>query len=159
MSKSTNSPKKTNGILSFFKLIGIFVSANFIGVLLRGRKNSKDMKKHENQHNLMYSVSLGKDSVEVKKDIQNAYFTCCSGRLDVDFLNAPINKDVYIDLFSVFGSITITLPDDVAVEFEGYGHCEKLRNTLPEYEDTDIPVIHIKRKCFFSELTVQTYRS
>lgn len=150
--------KGTSVLLVLLGIIGGFVAANLAGTAISYHKNKKRMKQHENQHNQMHSVTMGKINVEVGEKTKNLFLTCLSGKSVVNFNRIPENEEVNVELFSVFGKTVINVPLGVNVVCEGDGYFEQLRNIAGELKEDGAPTICIHRKSLFSNLTIRPVR-
>jgi len=149
---------ESTGLVVVLSVIGGFVLANLLGVSLQYRKNKKKMAEKDKQFNQMHSVTMGNAKVTVGEKTQNLYLTCLSGKLDVNFEKLPENKDIYMDLFSVCGKVTINLPFGVEAKCDGIGRFERNRSVLLDYGDGHVATLHIERKSYFSELVIRPVR-
>ena len=83
MAKSKSS-KVLSVVFKICVVVGGFVAANLAGTAAICHINTKKMKLHEDQNNMMNTTSLGKRRIAVAADTQNAYVSCLSGYVDVD---------------------------------------------------------------------------
>lgn len=150
--------KETSALLIVLGIIGGFVAANLAGTAISYHKNKKKMEQHENQHNQMHSVTMGKINVEVGEKTKNLFLTCLSGKAVVNMNRIPENKEVNVELLSVFGNVVINVPFGVKVVCEGEGYFEQLRNVAGELEEDGVATIYIHRKSLFSNLTIRPVR-
>ncbi len=151
--------KSTPGIVQFFAWIGGFVVANIAGSAAVYVRNMSKMKKSESQFNAMHSVTLGKNVVNLSKDIQNVYISCMSGIADINFNEDLANDDVYLDIVSVLGKVTVNVPINVKVVFDGDAICEQIKNSTLDMEDEDVPTLHIIRHSAFAKLVVRPFKN
>ncbi len=145
--------------LKILGAIGGFALANIAGCAVINAKNTKKMNKHGNENNMMYTVTMGQKSVEIEKDIQNAYITCLTGSMRLTMPEEPTHKHIYINLCTFLGRVHLDLPVGVQVLLEGDSHLELVRNAFLDYEDLDdLPTIHIVRKNILSELVIRAVK-
>ncbi len=134
--------------------------ANIAGMTLINKENSKKVARHNDENNLMYSVCMGKKDVEISDSINNSYLVCLTGSMTIHMPKKPMHKDVYIDLTSVFGNVTINLPVGVKTEYDGWGQMEMIQDVLPHYEEEeDMPTVHITRRAIASKILLRCMTS
>lgn len=150
--------KETSALLIVLGIIGGFVAANLAGTAVSYHKNKKKMEQCKEEYNQMHSVTMGKNNVEVGEKTKNLFLTCLSGKSVVTFNRIPENKDVNVELFSVFGKVVVNVPFGVKVICDGEGQFEQLRNVAEELEADSTATIHIHRKSLFSNLTIRPVR-
>lgn len=138
------------------KLLGVaagYAVANVAGTVAWYALKRKEMAEHENENNLMQAIALGKNSVVIKGNTDNAYIACLSGCVDINFEGEPEKENVYINLFSVLGKVTLNLPEGAKLELEGEGRCEKIQDNRLEEEEGRFTV-HVVRQNTLTELVV-----
>lgn len=152
MSKKSNS----SAALTMLGILGGLVVAAVAGTAVLYRKNMKKMQQHQDENNMMYCVSMSKKNVEIKEDTNNAYFTCLAGKLNLNLSKLPGNKDVFIEVFNLFGSVNINVPYGVLVSYEGEDLGYPAQNVALESENEDAPVIHVKGRNILGKLKMRT---
>ena len=130
-----------------------YAAANAAGMFILLRKNVRKLKDVESSHNAVHSVGLGRGSVELAPDTENALLACLSGRLDVSFTEAP-KKDVNLDLTCILGKVDIAVPASMKIDsvLESGGCVYDLDDGVATAEDA--PVLHITGKVRFGTVTV-----
>lgn len=131
--------------LPIFKSIGLFLLANAGGAYAASKYFDSKMKEHENQNNQMMTVALGKQTVDIKPETNNAYITCLSGRTTIN-VPKPDHELTSIEILSVIGEVTINVEPGVRVNVERSNHFEVYVNKLSECEDEDAPVVNVNIK-------------
>lgn len=147
--------KKTSFWVKLLAILGGYTAANVGMMNLLCYKNGKKMAENNNQYNMMNSVFLGNQTVEVKEDTDNVYLTCLTGKVTVDMTKLSKDKPVLLDLFAFAGNITVLLPEGVKINLEGEGLFDYINYPAPTDEQEGLPVVTIKRMNFFSSLTVK----
>lgn len=94
------------------------VLANAAAGVCVGILNTKKAEKHENQNNIVQSMILGVDKLDVKPDTNNAYYACFMGSMTIN-VPKPEGKLMTIDITSFMASVKVHVPAGVKVTYEG----------------------------------------
>ena len=128
---------------------GAVFLTNMGAMALLSNRDRKKMEKHENENNLQYAYSLRKEDIQVKPEVQNAYFTAINSSLTIR-LPRPEKEQMNVEITSYLSKVNIILPADVNVKCDGSDH---LNYSCEEKEG--LPVIHLIVHDHLSMLTVE----
>ncbi len=151
MAKSKSS-KVLSVVFKICVVVGGFVAANLAGTAAICHINTKKMKLHEDQNNMMNTTSLGKRRIAVAADTQNAYVSCLSGYVDVD-IERPINEKMNIEVFSVFGKVNLHLPQDINLTYDR-PFLKKSSEDMESFEEESLPEVHIINKSILAKVVL-----
>lgn len=161
MSNRGKSGKSSKNKVSVGNAVkGIAAVTGFFAAVMAGssaiyQRNVKKMKEHENQNNMMYHVSLGSREVKVGARTDGAYLSCLLGGMQVILPERPENKNVYIEVFNLFGKMIVFVPENVNVSYEGEEIAGKVTMTVLPVLEEDIPIVHITGKTICSEIVIR----
>ena len=131
-----------------------FVAANVAGTGIIGYRNTKKLEPGTNAKNSAYSCTLGKYTTTFEPDTLQAYLTCTSGCLTVDFPELPTHRDVYVDLFAACSKVVFKVPGGARIEYAGEGLFEKISDKRENTDEEWLFTIHISRKSYLSKIEI-----
>lgn len=141
------------------KVLGVaagYAAVNMAGVGIWYAQKKKQVMEHENESNLMQAIALGSNKVLLKNNIQNAYISCLSGSVTIDFEGQPEHEDIFVDLFSALGKVTINLPEEAALDLVGEGRFENVQDNRPEEEKESRYTVHVTRQSTLTALVINS---
>lgn len=144
--------------LFFAKVMGVFAGlalANFAGVGVRCVKSMRKMDKHKDKKNMMHSLALNSGKFTVEPDVDNAFLTAMTGKLKAVIEEQPKGREINVDLFAVFSNVTLVIPDNANVIFDGIGVCMNVNDVRTDKDVEKTFTVRINRKCYFTNLTVK----
>lgn len=149
--------KKKCGIESLFKAAvgtAVFVfAANFVGAVALYVRHAKKAEEHEGENNFIYSALTGKKDLTISAETKNSYVTCLSGKLNIT-METPIHEDVYLDIVTALGKVTVSLPMGVQCVVDGAGPFEAVEDGEEEALKEGIPTVHISCKEVLAKLEI-----
>lgn len=141
----------------FLKLFGVLmgVGASIVGAsALLYRKNMKKMEACEGEYNMMYSIVLGKQDVEVGEKIQNVFLSSTLGTMNLDMTKHPIVNDIKVEVFCLAGNVDIKLPQGVKVVYDGKDLLGDIECKMPECSSEEAFTVHISRNTLMSKMKI-----
>lgn len=91
---------------------------------------------------------------KVKGKFEDATCTAVFGGVELDLRDASIKEDIVIDCISVFGGITIKVPDNVIVKPIGTPIFGGVENRAIQNKDSKI-TIHVNYTCIFGGIEIR----
>lgn len=131
-----------------------FVMANIGVMFLMLRRNVKKVKEKENQNNAVHSIGLGKGTVALSGETNNAYLSCLNGRLDITFTEAPTH-DVNMDLTCICGKVNVTVPASMRVISELKPCSGKVDVVCENSDDENAPALRLTGKTCLGKVVVR----
>lgn len=97
------------------------------------------------------SQSVGFDGVEFNGATLNATF----GDIKCNLTNSHINQDGVVNARSIFGGITLLVPDGVNVKIKSFTIFGNTANKHNSDNISNLPTIYVKANCIFGSVTVK----
>ncbi len=136
---------------------GTFATLNVVGSALIARKNRLKMDEHPNDFNIMHTVTMGRNVVEVSENISHAYFSCLTGAMDINFVTRNNAKEVFVDLSAICSKINIYLPENAVLEWDGDDMFTTINDTREVDEEPENAfIVHLKRLALCTTINIGT---
>nr|MCR5154868.1 cell wall-active antibiotics response protein [Lachnospiraceae bacterium] len=108
----------------------------------------------ENPKKKYINIAGGQGITIVDEKIEDLTTITVVGGTNIDLTKAIITEDADIKCFSFAGGINITVPQNVRVMLDAGGLICAVKNSVPEYEDDDIPTVFITAQTILGGLNV-----
>lgn len=144
------------GILSF-KIIGKLILPTILvgiglSILLKDKVGAKVKEKIKtlNQDSLEeYYATFSGQEINLKGDeFKGASLNAIFGGIDLNLVEAQIQKDTLINVTSVFGGVDIKVPSNVNVKVKSTSIFGGVDNKVKKYNES-LPTIYVKAFCLF----------
>lgn len=144
------------GILSF-KVIGKLILpailiAIGLSILLKDKVGAKVKEKIKtlNQDGLdeYYATFSGQEINPKGDEFKGASLNAIFGGIDLNLTEAQIQKDILINVTSVFGGVDIIVPSNVNVKVQSTSIFGGVDNKIKKYTE-NLPTIYVKAFCLF----------
>lgn len=144
------------GILSF-KIIGKLILPTILvgiglSILLKDKVGAKVKEKIKtlNQDGLEeYYATFSGQEINLKGDeFKGASLNAIFGGIDLNLVEAQIQKDTLINVTSVFGGVDIKVPSNVNVKVKSTSIFGGVDNKVKKYNES-LPTIYVKAFCLF----------
>lgn len=113
----------------------------FIGLVFLFSRVRRDKKANTDESVQIFSLFAGTDMRSQSRDFQGGSVTTIFGGAEIDLRDALITEEATLDLTTVFGGISITVPENVHVEVKGtpiFGSWEDKTRHYSEEENSII---------------------
>lgn len=142
--------KKTGIVKKAVAAVGGFALSQVAGGLITAFAYKKKVEQQQNHNNQMCSVVLSKGEVYVKEEIENAYVSSWSSKVNITIAK-PTHERMTLELYAVFSNVNIFYPDDVKVIMDGQEYVHR-----KESSDTEtLPEIYIIKNAAGSKINME----
>ena len=108
---------------------------------------------NKNKHEI--AVVFSKDKVAINKKYDGGIINSIFGYLELDLTKGNINKDILIDVTSLFGKVKIILPEDVNIITKETKIFGSVRNDRKRNNKNNEDTVFITSKCIFGGVCIK----
>lgn len=118
------------------------------------KKITNEIKKinKESKNSDEYCSTFSEQKINIDDEFTGCDLTAVFGGLELDLTKAEIKKDVVINASSIFGGITIKVPNDVKVKVKSTSIFGGISN---DCKNTDGVIIYVNGFCLFGGVEVK----
>lgn len=151
------------GILSFtliFKLLVPFILITVgLGIIFNGvitSSVSKKIKSVDRNGLESYAATFAEQKIDkANEEFKGANLDAVFGSVTLDLMRANVLADQVINSSSIFGGITILVPNNVNVKVKGTPIFGGVANKIPNNRVENGPTLYISAFCMFGGVTIK----
>ena len=111
----------------------------------------ENKEKHKNEIDVVFN----KDYIKINKKYDGGVINSIFGYLELDLSDSKINKDILMDVTSLFGKVKIILPSDVNLIVKENKLFGSIKNTRKSNKKKSEDTVFITSKCIFGGVSIK----
>lgn len=137
-------------------LLLILIGVGFLTSQKR-KKNEHGVNTEDSRESMITSIFSGNHTIIDSKDFKQTDILCIFGGVELDFRNAEIHEEAFVEINCIFGGVEIKVPDDWEIRFSGTPILGGFEDKTYRKTNSDLikPVLNIYYTVIFGGINIK----